>query len=89
MRVNSNTKNKTYLRINQFHHGLLQVLQIDGVFGGSPSYYIVLVIVITPQRGKLLRVGKLDIDPVFLHDALDTTSTDTDNPFVVRLWDVE
>lgn len=44
---------------------------------------VVLVVSVTTQLSKFLGVGKLDVNTVFLHDPLNTSSANTDDPFVI------
>ena len=44
---------------------------------------IVLVVSITTQLGKLLSIRELDVNSVLLHDPLDASPTNTDDPLVI------
>lgn len=81
--------NKIYLRVDEFHDGLLQVIQVHSILGRSTSNDIVLIVIVTTHRSKLLGVGELDVHAILLHDALDATATDTDDTFMVSLRHME
>lgn len=50
---------------------------------------VILVVSIPTQLGKLLSIRELDVNPVFLHNPLNAPPANTDDPLVIRFWDVE
>ena len=44
---------------------------------------VVLVVGITTQLSKFLGVRELDVNTIFLHDPLDASPTNADDPFVI------
>jgi hypothetical protein len=79
----------TNLGINQLHDGLFQVVQVDGVLRWGSSNDIVIIVIITAECRKLLRIGELDINTVLLHDTLDASASDTDDAFVITFGDMK
>lgn len=79
----------TYLRIDELHDRLLKIFQIDGVLGRRPRNDVVVIIVVTAQGRKLLSVRELDVNAIFLHDALNAPAADTDDALVIGFWDME
>lgn len=77
------------LGTDQLHDALFQVLEVHGVLGRGTSDDIVFVVVVTSESGKLFSVRELDIDSVFLHDALNVFSSNSNDAFVIRLRYVE
>ena len=78
-----------YLRIHQLHDSLFQIVQVHCVLRWGTRYDVVLVVIVTTHRSELLCIRKLDVDAVLLHDALDAPASDTDDPLVIGLRDVE
>ena len=68
---------------------MLQIIQIDRILGRRSRHDVILIIVIPAQRSKLFCIRKLDVNSVLLHDPLNVPSSDSNNTFMVRLWDME
>lgn len=80
---------ETYLGVNEFHNGLLEVIQIHGILRRSTSNDVVFVVIITTHRGKLFGIREFNVNTVLLHDALDATTTNADNTLMVSLRNME
>lgn len=74
---------------DEFHHALLEVVEVHRVFRRRPRNDVVLVVVVPSERSEFLRVGELDVDSVLLHDPLDVLPADADDALVIRLRNVE
>ena len=78
-----------YLWVNQLHDGLFKIIEVHSILSGGSRYYVVFVVIIATHGCKLLAIRKLDIYTVFLHNSLNASTANTNDPFVVRLGDME
>jgi len=70
---------------------LLDEIQALCIASGSPTDDIVNldIIILLSNPTSVHSVGELDEDRIFLHDPLNMLSSNSDDPLVVLIWDVE
>lgn len=68
---------------------MLEVLEIDRIFGWGAGNDVVFIIIVASERSELFCVGELDVNPILLHDALDAAASNANDTFVIRFRDME